>query len=389
MSEKSLFFDSVGGDRKYNSSDFTTYFSKVLTDGIFPNPSTNLQVVANGNMTVTVKPGGANIKGYLYNLDENKIITIEPATTTRKDSIVVRWDIGQRKISVEYKQGIIEPTRTVSIYELVLAEITVNASVSSISQSNIYDTRQITTKCGLVNSLIQTDTTELFAGFEEGFSTWFNNIKGLLSTDQAGNLQLQINNINTELLEKASKDGTLQIGLNSEKVGGKSVDELTSKIDFDNFVNSKGKANGIVPLNSNNKIDDVYLNKPVSFVRLPSIGTMGGSYTNVTIENYIEIIFKSGTSGGSIKFNNTTLINNSSTSYLYVGRIIITKEGKAYIGSTGAYSTNSMDGYDMAGFVYNVLSQGGITPTTVTINSLNTITVVGLGSMSVEVIKWL
>ncbi|MGH4125286.1 MAG: hypothetical protein ACREV6_20405 [Clostridium sp.] len=40
--EKSSFFNSVEGDRKYKASDFASYFNSLLTNGVFPNPSTNL-----------------------------------------------------------------------------------------------------------------------------------------------------------------------------------------------------------------------------------------------------------------------------------------------------------------------------------------------------------
>ncbi|MBU3153892.1 hypothetical protein [Clostridium estertheticum] len=53
--EKSSFFNSVAGDRKYKASNFADYFNSLLTNGVFPNPSTNLQVINNNNMTITVK----------------------------------------------------------------------------------------------------------------------------------------------------------------------------------------------------------------------------------------------------------------------------------------------------------------------------------------------
>lgn len=229
MSEKSLFFDSVDGDRKYNSRDFTSYFSKVLTDGVFPSPSSNLQVISNGNLTVTVKAGGANIKGYLYSLDTEKVITLDVPNPTkdRKDIVVVRWDLIERNIKVLIKSDTVELERNDAIYELCLAEITVKRATSIVTQSDIYDTRQDNNMCGLVNSLIQADFTTLFNGFEDGFNTWFDDIKSQLGTDVAGNL---LNKINTNDLN------------------------INKKVD--DFIVTKGQVNGLATLDVDGVIEE-------------------------------------------------------------------------------------------------------------------------------------
>ena len=131
MSEKSLFFDSIAGDRKYNSSDFTTYFKNVLTNGVFPSPSSNLQVISNGNLTITIKEGGANINGYLYSLSDDKVLTISTPnpTTNRTDTVVVRWDLTKRKMEVVIKENTTSLERSNTIYEIALAEILVSNGI--------------------------------------------------------------------------------------------------------------------------------------------------------------------------------------------------------------------------------------------------------------------
>lgn len=44
MAEKSSFFTSLNGDRKYKSSDFAEYFSTFIGNGVFPNPK---QLISN------------------------------------------------------------------------------------------------------------------------------------------------------------------------------------------------------------------------------------------------------------------------------------------------------------------------------------------------------
>ena len=71
MAEKSSFFTSLNGDRKYKSSDFAEYFSTFIGNGVFPNPSNNLLVTSNGDMTINLSAGFAWINGYMYHNTDN------------------------------------------------------------------------------------------------------------------------------------------------------------------------------------------------------------------------------------------------------------------------------------------------------------------------------
>ena len=62
--QKSSFFNSVSGDRKYKAEDWAQYFASLIGNGVFPQPSTGLQVVAGESMDVTVHAGNAWINGY-------------------------------------------------------------------------------------------------------------------------------------------------------------------------------------------------------------------------------------------------------------------------------------------------------------------------------------
>ncbi|WP_454053974.1 hypothetical protein [Clostridium sp. Marseille-Q7071] len=207
--EVSMFFNSVNGDRRYKAQDFANYFSKVLTNGVFPNPSTNLQIYSDNNMTVTVKQGGANINGYFYMLyaDKKLVIDVANPTSDRKDLIVLRWDLLQRKIYLAIKKGTVEITKNEEVYELALAEILVKKGTATITQGDIKDLRQDSSKCGLVDSLIKIDSETLFNQFTEGFKIkqesfekqffdWFTKLKDTLGESAAGNLQNQIDMLN-------------------------------------------------------------------------------------------------------------------------------------------------------------------------------------------------
>jgi len=214
--QKSSFFNSVSGDRKYLVSDFAAYFGSLLTNGVFPNPGTNLQVVSNGNMTATVSIGKGWISGYFYLNDSVLILPIEVADGTLKriDRIVIRMDTVNRSIVAVVKKGVFASTpialalqRDADAYELALADVYVGAGVTSINGAAITDQRMNTGLCGWVNSLIQADTTAIFnqyqawftsttAAEQADFTAWFDSIKGQLSGDVATNLANQITAIN-------------------------------------------------------------------------------------------------------------------------------------------------------------------------------------------------
>ena len=61
------------------ASFFSQYFADFISNGVYPNPSTMCQIIANYNMTVTEKAGNAYINGQKYKNDGNMILTIEIA----------------------------------------------------------------------------------------------------------------------------------------------------------------------------------------------------------------------------------------------------------------------------------------------------------------------
>ena len=255
MAEKSSFFTSLNGDRKYKSTDFAEYFSTFIGNGVFPNPSTNLQVIANGDMTVTLLPGPAWINGYMYYNTDNLTLTVEHADSALKriDRVVLRCDFIERKIKACIKKGVFSTNpvapnleRGINAYEISVADILVDSGVISIQQSKITDTRLNTTVCGIVTQTVETiDTTTLFNKLEAyidevgqdvkgwidkateqwelDFNIWFNTIKDILDGDVAGNLANRI-------LELENKVGNGLIAKNVIMQNGSSVEVSISEL---------------------------------------------------------------------------------------------------------------------------------------------------------------
>lgn len=187
--QRSSFFNSVSGDRTYKAEDWARYFASFIGNGVFPSPSTGLQVVAGEGMTVTVKAGKAWINGYFYTNTDDLSVTLATADGVLKriDRVVVRWDLTNRTISVLVKSSppSASPSapalqRDADAYELCLADITVNAGVTSITGGVITDQRLNTALCGVVAGVVnQIDTT----AFNAQLQAWFANYQGLSLTE--------------------------------------------------------------------------------------------------------------------------------------------------------------------------------------------------------------
>ena len=207
--EKFGFFNSINSDRVYDASDFASFFKGYFTNGVFND---GLAVKASSDMSIEVSPGNANIEGYGYSNSESNILTCSTAdgVNSRIDNVVVRLDLDERKISVLIVDGnpsssVIAPSpvRTDKIYDLVVAQITIPAGTSKITNSMIKDTRFDEKLCGnVVGAVKQIETKDVFLQYEDMFNQWFANLKNQLDNNQATNLQNQIDKIN-EKLEKA------------------------------------------------------------------------------------------------------------------------------------------------------------------------------------------
>lgn len=226
MALTSAFFDAelVGGeyDRVYSAERFAEYFASFIANGVFPDPATNLQVVANApsDMTVRVKSGLGWINGYYCNNDEDYLLAISPANGTlpRIDAVVLRWSRSNRSISLEVKTGVATSSpsappleRSADNYELMLASIRVVAGTTSIAQASITDKRPDSTVCGWVKGVVdQIDTTDLFAQYDDAFQTWFANLQSQLSGDVAASLQSQITALKDNKVNVSDKASTAQ-----------------------------------------------------------------------------------------------------------------------------------------------------------------------------------
>ena len=191
MAIQSYFFNAVLNDgtydRIYNAEDVTSYLDLLVGNGVFPNPSTMLQVRASSGMNVIVGAGAGWINGHKMINTADLTLTLDASDVllNRIDDVIFYVDFNQRTMGIEVKKGTlatnaVAPTlqRDTSRYEMCLAQIAVNKQVSAITASMITDTRGNSNLCGFVQGLVQqADTTTLFESWQNGFETWFEAIQ--------------------------------------------------------------------------------------------------------------------------------------------------------------------------------------------------------------------
>ena len=218
-------------DRVYLAQHFAAYFASFIGNGVYAEHSNQLQVteMTTPQMQIGIERGQGWINGYWYENTDTLYMPIDVAdgVLNRIDSVVLRLGFSERNMWLAVKKGTpsINPsapevTRTADYYELQLATISIPAGSIKITQAQITDTRMNQDVCGWVTGVVkQLDTTTLFNQFdsyfdefknlnENEFAVWFNHIKGQLSKDAAGKIQVELDNHEARLnnLDETSND---------------------------------------------------------------------------------------------------------------------------------------------------------------------------------------
>ena len=170
-------------DREYNAENMSDYLNLLVGSGVFPNPSTNLQVMASSGFNLVVKAGSAWINGKKMENTTDYSITLDGSDVllNRIDRVIFYLDTQAREMGIDVIKGTpatnpVAPdlTRTATRQEYCLATVAINKQVSAISQADITDTRADSDVCGWVAGLIQqVDTSTLFNQWQTAYSNYY------------------------------------------------------------------------------------------------------------------------------------------------------------------------------------------------------------------------
>ena len=255
MSVTNGFYNSIKGDRKYNALEMSSIFDGIIVDGVYMSIGDALNVKSSGGMGITVGIGRAWFN-HTWTLNDSLL----PLTLANSDVLLNRIDAivlevnnntEVRKNTIKILKGTpsskpVKPTMTEGelLNQHPLAYISIPAGATSISQSNI-ENAVGTSACPYVTGVLKgmdidklvaqwgaqwaewlssnTDAWKAFMsdntnewksfmaknknewsalinGNTSEFETWFEHMKDQLSEDAAGNLQLQVDNLNNAAL---------------------------------------------------------------------------------------------------------------------------------------------------------------------------------------------
>lgn len=174
------FFNSLDGDRIYNADQISSMFEGLISDGVFNGVGSSFQVTEGFGMNINVGTGRAWLEDRWVKNDAIVSVPISAASVTlsRYTAVVLRKNITDRTVELTTIDGEAASTpeypdivREGDIYDICLAYVLVGPNVTSISQSNITDTRSDSSVCGWVTGIIeQVDISTLFAQWEAAYN---------------------------------------------------------------------------------------------------------------------------------------------------------------------------------------------------------------------------
>lgn len=191
MAETSGFYNALmvegSYDRKYNANDYCDNLAVVISNGVLRSDGDDLKVTSQG-LVASVNAGRGWINGHWYhnNSAYSFTATTAPTSGNRWDRIMLRHDntSAQRTTKLVYVTGTAAssptkptPTRTSSVFDLVLADIYVSTNATSLV---ITDQRANSELCGWVYSTSGDDS--FFTSLDSSFNEWFTAKKNQLSS---------------------------------------------------------------------------------------------------------------------------------------------------------------------------------------------------------------
>lgn len=203
-------YDELGNpsfDRGVDSSILADFLHLMFGDGVFPNPSTGLQVTTSENdMSVVVLPGNCMIQGRMGIEEHERELVFEASGTSydRIDSVVARLNTNYdyRDIDLYVVRGTEasvpaapDLTRTGGIYEIRLANVFIAKNTTVITAERITDTR-LTSECGIVTSNPNpVDTNTIFNQYQAALNEYLVYVQECIDGTTVSNLQKQIDEV--------------------------------------------------------------------------------------------------------------------------------------------------------------------------------------------------
>lgn len=155
------FYNSKGGDRKYDAEQFGAMFNGLITDGVFAHYKDALKVTAgSGNRELVVKPGRAWFNGTWTEVDDNDhSIYLMGSAVEATYFVYLAVNKFDRKNTIAWYSSIMSNIPEKGLYFYLLAQVTIPGGVNKITEAMITDTRG-SDLCPYVTGIMETVSFE-------------------------------------------------------------------------------------------------------------------------------------------------------------------------------------------------------------------------------------
>lgn len=155
------FYNSKGGDRKYDAEQIGAMFNGLITDGVFAHYKDALKVTAgSGHRELVVKPGRAWFNGTWTEVDDNShSIYLMGSAVEATYFVYLAVNKLDRKNTIAWYSNIANNDPESGLYFYLLAQVTIPGGVTKISDSMITDTRG-SDLCPYVTGIMETVSFE-------------------------------------------------------------------------------------------------------------------------------------------------------------------------------------------------------------------------------------
>lgn len=197
------FYNSVNGDRKYNSDDISSMFEGIIQEGVLASVGDAFMVTPSTGTTVNVGTGRAwfNNKWTLNDAALPVILDSADSLLPRYDEIVleINMNTSVRANSIKALKGTpgtntIRPSKstTGNIRQYSLAYILRPAGSTSVSAGDIHQVVGTSETPFVIGAVSSMSVDNFVAGWDDQFTTWFNSLNVILQGDVAANMAAKI-----------------------------------------------------------------------------------------------------------------------------------------------------------------------------------------------------
>ena len=203
------FYNSVNGDRKYNSNDISSMFEGIIQEGVLASVGDAFMVTPSTGTTVNVGTGRAwfNNKWTLNDAALPVILDAADSLLPRYDEIVleINMNTSVRANSIKVLKGTpgtnpIRPFKSTAgnIRQYSLAYILRSARSTSVSAGDIHQVVGTSETPFVIGAVSSMSVDNFVAGWDDQFTTWFNSLNVILQGDVAANMAAKIAALETK-----------------------------------------------------------------------------------------------------------------------------------------------------------------------------------------------